>query len=171
MTAPDPTRLVAHNSTHNPTRSHARHHATRFNPLVRWQRRLTYAAGAALLASGLTWLAVHFLHWPAWSQAEIEGLPSPWEPWLMRVHGAAVMAALFVVGAMSSTHVVRGWRLRRRRKSGAGLLALLGLLVLSGYALYYLIGEAGRDALGLAHAALGLGALGALLWHRRRGRA
>ena len=156
---------------HSATRSHARHHPSRFNPVARWQRRVAYGAGTVLLASGLAWLTVHYLHWPAASLPAMEGLPSPWEPWLMRAHGAAVMVALFVVGAMSSTHVVRGWRLHRRVPSGVALLSLLALLTLSAYGLYYVVSDAGREALGLAHAAVGLAMVLTLLWHRRRGQA
>lgn len=149
-------------------RSHARHHPVRYNPLPGWLRRLGYAVLAALLLSGLGWLAVHFLAWPPASRAALEGLPSPWEPWLMRVHGAAAMAALFVFGALTSTHVIRGWRMKRRLPSGLSLLALLSVLVLSSYALYYLVGDDQRDALGLVHAGVGAGVVAVLLWHRRR---
>lgn len=144
------------------------HHAVRLNPLPNWQRRTGYVVLLALLLSGLTWLAVHFLHWPAASRAEMEGLPSPWEAGLMRVHGAAAMAALFVFGALTSTHVIRGWRMKRRLPSGLVLVTLLALMVLTSYTLYYLIGEDGRDTLGLVHAAVGVSVVGALLWHRRR---
>ena len=48
--------------------------------LVRWQRRLLYGAGAALLASGVGWLAVHY-------GRSVDALPSPLEAWAMRIHG------------------------------------------------------------------------------------
>lgn len=152
-------------------RSHAQHQAARLNPLPNWQRRVGLAVVLTLLLSGALWLAVHFLRWPMASRAAVEGLPSPWEAGLMRVHGAAAMLALFVLGAMSSTHVVRGWRLQRRRPSGIAVLSLVGVLVLSAYGLYYLVPDDWRDGWGLLHAALGLSAGLAVLWHRRRRRA
>lgn len=149
-------------------RSHARHHPVRYNPLPNWQRRFGYGVLFALLLSGLIWLVVHFLAWPAASRAALDGLPSPWEPWLMRVHGAAAMLALFLSGALTSTHVIRGWRMKRRLPSGVTLLAVLALLVLTSYALYYVVSDSGRDTLGLVHAATGVGAVALLWWHRRR---
>jgi hypothetical protein len=146
------------------------HHAVRLNPVPNWQRRAGYVVLLALLLSGLTWLAVHFLHWPAASRSAMEGLPSPWEAGLMRVHGAAAMVALFVFGALTSTHVIRGWRMKRRLPSGMVVLGCAVLLVLSAYGLYYLVPDDWRDGLGLLHAGTGISVTLALLWHRRRRR-
>lgn len=143
----------------------------RLNPLPNWQRRAGYVVLLALLLSGLTWLTVHFLHWPAASRPAMEGLPSPWEAGLMRVHGAAAMAALFVFGALTSTHMIRGWRMKRRLPSGVAVLSFAALLVLSAYGLYYLVPDDWRDGLGLMHAGAGISVTLALLWHRRRRRA
>jgi len=144
------------------------HRAARSNPIQRWQRVGVYASVVLLLLSGALWLGVHFLGWPASSRPAMEGLPSPWEPILMKVHGAATMAALFFIGGLAATHVVRGWRLRERRASGVTLLALAAALTLTGYALYYLLPENWRDATGWLHGGLGL-LWAALVWaHRRR---
>ena len=132
------------------------------------QRRLLYGCTAALLLSGLAWLSVHHLGWPQASRASMEGLPSPWEPWLMRVHGASMMLMLFLIGRLSATHVMRGWRLHLRRRGGLAMLAALSLLAVSGYSLYYLIPDDWRDANGWLHAAMGLAWVVALWWHRRR---
>ena len=135
------------------------------NPLPRWQRRGLYLSVTALLASGLAWLVLHYT-----IGAGTGELPHPAEPWLMKLHGAATMAGLFFFGTLVSGHVPRGWRMARQRRVGLALWTLLGLLVLSGYALYYFAPEAVRPGLGIAHAALGV-ALGVLLtWHRRGSR-
>jgi hypothetical protein len=134
------------------------------------QRRMLYACTAVLLLSGLMWLSVHHLAWPSASRAATEGLPSPWEPWLMRVHGAAMMLMLFLVGRLSATHVMRGWRLHVRRKGGVAMLTGLALMALTGYSLYYLIPDDWRDVDGWVHAAVGVAWVLGLLLHRRRHR-
>ncbi len=138
------------------------------NRLSRAQRRWLYASATVLVLTGLMWLSVHQLAWPAMSRASMEGLPSPWEPWLMKLHGAAMMVMLFMIGRISSTHVMRGMRLHWRVRDGIGLLVGAGLLALSGYSLYYLIPDDWRDANGWVHAAIGILWTVTLLWHRRR---
>jgi hypothetical protein len=82
----------------------------------------------------------------------------------MRWHGLAVLTGLYALGLVSAAHVPRGWRAGRQRASGLLLCVVSGLLVLSGFALSYLVSERWRAALGWAHAATGAlaFALGAL---------
>jgi hypothetical protein len=47
---------------------------------------------------------------------------------------------------------------------------MLGVLVLSGYALYYFAPEPLRPSIGLVHAAIGIALSVLLLWHRRGSR-
>lgn len=133
-------------------------------PWVRWS---IYLLVLTLVASGGLWLCVHFLAWPAVSRPSMEGLPSAWEAPLMKAHGAAVMGMLFFVGRLSGTHVLLGWRVKRRVFEGLGMLMLVALLTLSGYTLYYWVPEGWRDALGLAHGFVGLLAACLLFIHRR----
>ncbi|HEX5354703.1 MAG TPA: hypothetical protein VFW93_00700 [Aquabacterium sp.] len=137
------------------------------NRISRAQRRTLYAATALLALTGLMWLSVHQLAWPAMSRASMEGLPSPWEPWLMKLHGAAMMVMLFLTGRISATHVMRGWRLKWRVADGVGLLVGLAALTLTGYSLYYLVPDDWRDANGWLHAAIGVLWVVTLLVHRR----
>jgi hypothetical protein len=103
-------------------------------------------------------------------------LPHPAEPWLMRLHGAAAFAALFATGLMAGHHIPAGWRQGRRprhagqRRSGLLLCGAAAAVVLSGYALYYLVPEAVRPALGWLHAGLGALLVGAGGWHGARAR-
>lgn len=139
------------------------------NRISRWQRRLLYGCVTVLFVSGLLWLSVHQWGWPLMSRASMEGLPSPWEPWLMKLHGAAMMTMLFLIGRLSATHVMRGWRLpTTRKRGGVGLLLGMGLLVLTGYSLYYLVPDDWRDADGWLHAGIGAAWVATLLVHRRR---
>lgn len=132
------------------------------NPLRSWQYRLLYATAAALALSGLGWLAVHYL----WG-AGADQLPHPLEPWLMRLHGAAAFAALFLMGVLAAGHVPQGWRMATRsphlrqrwasqRRTGLALCLLGAAGGACGYLLYYFAPEPIRAPLGWVHAALGL---------------
>ncbi len=134
--------------------------------LVTWQRLVLFGAGSVLLGTGLVWLAVHYAR-------PDDALPSPVEPWAMRLHGLAGFAALFVFGALAAVHVPQGWRLSRRlrhapqRRTGLALCALAAGLALSGYALYYFAPEGVRAPLGWLHSGLGLAGAAIVLLHRR----
>jgi hypothetical protein len=135
------------------------------NPLPRWQRWLLHGMVALLLVSGLAWLALHYS-----IGAGAGELPHPLEAWLMRLHGAASMGALFAFGGLMPRHVPRGWQMRRQRRTGLALWVFVGLLVGSGYAMYYLVSEALRPGIGLVHAAVGTVLMAGLLWHRQGSR-
>ncbi len=140
------------------------------NRLVGWQKSVFYVSNGAVLASGLAWLVLHY------SRAD-DALPSPLEPWTMRLHGLAAFAILFVLGAMAASHIPRGWRLSqsvrraRQRSSGLGLCILAGACVLTGYLLYYFAPDTVRPALGWAHSGLGVAAVLLVAFHRRRAEA
>jgi hypothetical protein len=138
------------------------------NRLRRWQRWTADTSGLALLASGAFWLVVHYT-----VGAGSGDLPHPLEPWAMRLHGLAAMAALFAFGVMAAGHVPHGWRVtaarrgRTQRRLGVALLGLGALLVLSGYLLYYFIPEGARPLTGWLHSGAGVLMAALLVWHRR----
>ena len=131
------------------------------NRVAPWQRRLLHASAWLLAASGVAWLAIHYL----WGAGAGE-LPHPLEPWLIRLHGAAAFAALFMAGVLAGGHVPNGWRLtsprmRRpdlagQRRTGLAMTVLGAAAVFSAYLLYYFAPEPVRPALGWTHAAVGL---------------
>jgi hypothetical protein len=137
--------------------------------LPRWQRQILHASGGLLLASGAIWLALEYSVGPG-----AGGLPHPLQIWMMRLHGLAAFAALFVLGALAAGHVPQGWRLTGRhrwadqRRLGLALCALAAALALTGWQLYYVAPEWLRPTLGWLHAAIGGTAAGALVLHRRR---
>src|SRR5260221_9698326 len=69
------------------------------NRLGPMQRRLLYSTVVVLLASGVYWALVHY--------AGVRPYLS--EPLLMKIHGAAAMAALIVIGGLLAFHVPGGW--------------------------------------------------------------
>jgi len=121
------------------------------------QRLLVHSCGWLLLASGLLWLGVHYL-----AGAGAGALPHPMEAWTMRAHALAAWFAAFALGEVAASHVPRGWHttMRRRaatqRRLGLALCAMALLLVLSGYALMYLVSESSRPAWGWTHSATGV---------------
>jgi hypothetical protein len=135
--------------------------------LPAWQRRALFASAWGLLLSGIAWLALHYV------LAGGDGLPSPLEPWAMRVHGMAAIVAIFALGALSESHVPHGWRLSARhrwagqRGTGIALCGLGAMLVATGYLLYYFAPDSIRPAVGWVHSLVGLAAAGILVQHWR----
>jgi len=113
-----------------------------------WQRRAVYVAISLLLLSGTAWLLLHYY---GAVEGEFGPSPNPWEHPTLAVHGAAAMGFLFLFGSLLPVHVMRGLALHRNRLTGYSLLALNGLLALSGYGLYYAGGDQLRAAISLMH--------------------
>ena len=130
-------------------------------------RRWFYAASALIFASGAAWLLFRYALRPS---GEFEDLPHPGEPWSMRVHGGAAMLFLLMLGTLVRSHIVHGWRLGQNRFSGVAMITIMGLLTLTGYALYYAGGERIRPVISVLHWGLGLAVPAALLWHILMGR-
>lgn len=146
-----------------------RHHRPRLK-LSPWLKRWIYTSALLLLLSGGAWLWLHY--GPGSSADDLEGLPSPWEPWAMRLHGLASFAALLGLGAVAGQHIPPGWRMTRehsraaQRKTGLILSGLAACTVLTAYGLYYLVPESLHAGFGLFHTGLGLLILAAWHWHR-----
>jgi hypothetical protein len=110
------------------------------------------ALGGAFI-TGAAWWVLH-----NWFQVDGEfgPVPHPAEGWTIRLHGAAAMLSLILLGTLLTVHVKSAWLARRNRCSGALLLALNTLLALTGYLLYYAGGELMRKITSYTHLALGL---------------
>jgi hypothetical protein len=135
--------------------------------LTSGHRQWVYWTAAALFASGALWLVFHhFLQ----SQGQFGPAPHPFEQWWLRLHGAAAMLALLVVGSLLPIHVRRGWHQHRNRPLGIALASVLLLLAVSGYALYYFGGEEARPWISVSHWGIGIASPLALVWHIARGR-
>ncbi len=126
----------------------------------RRQRQAIYVASALLIASGLMWLLAHYaLPLPE------DAARHPLEPWAMRIHGAATMFGLAVLGGIWGNHVLGAWERGTHRWSGSSLLGLWLILALSGYGLYYLADEEWRGMASWLHVAAGIGLPAALAIH------
>lgn len=148
------------------TQKHRLHHRPRFR-LERWHRYSLYALLAALLLSGLAWLAAHY-----WLRTAGEFGESihPLEHWSMQAHGALLWPFCFLVGSLLLQHMRRAHQAERNRASGWSMLSVLFWLAISGYGLYYLAGEDSRPWWSLAHWSAGLGLPLLLLLHIVLGR-
>jgi hypothetical protein len=88
----------------------------------------------------------------------------------MTGHGLAAVAFVFVFGSLLPLHVCRAWRVRRNRGNGAFFVTIVALLVISGYALYYLGAERWRAAFSAFHLWVGAASPVLLILHIRSGR-
>jgi len=130
------------------------------------QRVLVHGCGWLLLGSGLAWLGVHYL-----AGAGAGELPHPIEAWTMRAHALAAWVGAFALGEIAASHIPRGWHTTTRRRThgqrrlGLALCVMALALVLSGYALMYLVSESSHAAWGWAHSAIGVVMAGVLIVH------
>jgi hypothetical protein len=123
-------------------------------------RYSVYAAIAALLGSGVLWL---FLRYTAFA-------PQAWASLSMRVHGAAGMVILPLVGGAAALHAGAAWRDRKNRISGFVLSCALVVLTLTGYCLYYVGGESLRNFASVTHWVIGMALPLVLAFHATIGR-
>ncbi len=122
------------------------------NSIRHRQRHALYVVGTALVATGIAWALLHYLP----GQLGIgERDAAVINAALMKLHGAAAMLSLLLLGSMLSGHVLAGWASARNRASGVTMLLLAGALVVTGYLLYYAGGEELRLGASLAHLAAG----------------
>ncbi|MFC5474783.1 DUF4405 domain-containing protein [Paraherbaspirillum soli] len=151
------------NTLHRPT---LRPQLSRFR-LERWHRFWVYGTFGGLVLTGALWLVAHYF---LRSAGEFGEAVNPLEPWSMKLHGAAAMVALFFIGSLLNSHIRRAHSARRNRASGWVMVALLALLTLSGYALYYIASESSRPLWSAGHWILGLVFPALLVLHITLGR-
>ena len=118
---------------------------------------------ALLFLSGVVWTYWNYL---AVSPGDFE---TSAKTWAMKIHGAAAMAILVLIGMLLSGHVRFAWRAGRNRANGSVFLSALAALTITGYGLYYAGGERLRAWTSWIHLAVGL-ALPILLIHILVGR-
>lgn len=135
--------------------------------LAAWQVRLICWSGALLWGSGVAWLLLHNF-WQI--QGDFGPEANPAEPWLLRLHGAAMIASLLGGGGLLVAHVWRGWYYRKQRVLGLSLTIVFAILIVTGYLLYYVGSENLRPWISLIHWVIGIAILPVFLLHYRQGR-
>lgn len=134
--------------------------------LVRWQVQLLIWSGSLLWSTGGIWL---FLHHFYRVKGEFGPEANPLEPWMLRLHGLAMIVSLVGVGSLLVAHVWKGWSYRHQRVMGSLMTGIVGILVLSGYLLYYVGNEEVREWISLGHWLVGLLLPAIFILHYRRG--
>ena len=134
--------------------------------LSRRHERLVSAVAATVSLSGLGWVLVHYF---VAHRDDFGTVHHASEPWLLRLHGAAAMAALVLLGSLARDHALNAWRQRRHRLSGGTLSLACTVLIATGYALYYVASEDLRHWISALHWAIGISAMMAFLVHRAVG--
>jgi hypothetical protein len=96
--------------------------------------------------------------WAYWNH--LVSLPADFEiaakAWAMKIHGAAAMAILVLIGMLLTGHVRFAWRAHRNRGNGSLFLGAFGILTITGYGLYYAGSENLRAWISWIHLAVGL---------------
>ena len=118
--------------------------------LRRLQRYFLYAVLSLVFLSGVAWAYWNYL---AGSPGEFEMSA---KAWAMKIHGAAAMAVLILLGMLLNEHVRLAWRARRNRANGSVFLSAFVFLTVTGYGLYYAGGERLRAWTSWIHLAIGL---------------
>jgi hypothetical protein len=115
-----------------------------------FNRRLLYGVLALLFFSGAAWAC--------WN--DLVPFPGDFETsakaWAMKIHGAAAMAILVLLGMLLTGHVRFAWRAGRNRGSGSLFLGMFALLTVTGYGLYYAGDERLRSWASFIHLGIGL---------------
>src|SRR5262245_36615814 len=118
--------------------------------LKRLQRYFLYTVLALLFLSGVAWAYWNYL---AESPRDFE---TSSKAWAMKIHGAAAMAVLVLIGMLLTAHVRFAWRARRNRANGSVFMGAFAVLTITGYGLYYAGGERLRAWTSWIHLAVGL---------------
>jgi hypothetical protein len=120
-----------------------------------------------LFLSGVFWFVLHKYFT---SQNLFLQSSHPWESFGLKVHGAFAFMSLAMIGALFPVHIARAWQARRNRLSGAFFLGMNFVLILTGYGLYYVGGEAFRGFVHFLHLYIGLALPLGLFGHIWRGK-
>ena len=119
-----------------------------------------YLIFSTLLLTAGVWL---------WAQSNFS-TDNPLPSLMMKIHGAAAMTALVLLGALIH-HIRRGWTAKKNRLSGIILVAIVLFLVVTGYGLYYSGDEQLRSLISRSHTWIGLGLVLVIPTHVLLGRA
>ena len=129
------------------TMRHSRPESIQLNRALRYCLSIVLAL---LFLSGAAWTYWNYL------VAHSGDFEAGARTWSMKIHGAAAMAILVLIGTLLTGHVKLAWRARRNRGNGALLLGVFGILTITGYGLYYAGGEELRAWTSWIHLSVGL---------------
>jgi len=125
-------------------------------------KRWFYSVAIVLFLSGAIWVLFGRL---AGREGSGAGLFRSLKSRSLQVHGGAAMAFLIALGILIPTHIRRAWQARRNRVNGAFFVTVTGVLVVTGYGLYYIGDDRFRNLASWIHLALGFATPVLLLLH------
>jgi len=127
---------------------------------IRWT---LYVIGASVWASGvLYWTYDHYML----RHTDIGLSEDPLQVWWLYLHAGSATLATWLLGYMSAIHVQRNWSGGLRRSTGLLFVTAFGLLILTGYLLYYVEADRPERLIASIHWIIGLCAPAAFLLHR-----
>ncbi|MGE5220638.1 MAG: DUF4405 domain-containing protein [Chloroflexota bacterium] len=127
-------------------------------------RRIFYLSFGIVWLTGALWIAAEWFKDP-----ELGPIRTPLQTTSMKIHGAAMLVYLALLGTLS-THVRRGFALRANRWSGSFVIGVNAVLTLTGWLLYYISDDTARQWSSVTHWAIGLAILPLLCTHVFLGR-
>ena len=121
----------------------------RVGRLKRARRLAVYVVSSGLFLSGAIWL-YYFYFVRVNDQFGFEN-PHPAQGWFLILHAVFALPAVWIYGFLWQIHVKPGWIAHTRRWSGGTQWSLVLLMILTGYALYYIGNDTVRSWVSLAH--------------------
>jgi hypothetical protein len=121
--------------------------------MPRGQRAAVYVVVGVLWISGCVWL---YLDQFAAQRGPFGSTPHPLQPPLLLMHGVSAVASLYLFGWIGARHALRWWARGLRRMSGGALASVLALLIVSGFALFFLSSDAWQRYTAAVHDVLGI---------------
>ena len=112
---------------------------------------MIYVAYVVLVLTGVGWLIAdqgkETENAERWQQAAAS---------LLMLHGGGAMLTLLLLGALVPLHVQRAWRARKNRTTGATMVTLNVLLVVTAFGLYYAGSDIVRPWISDVHIVIGM---------------
>ena len=138
--------------------------------MTRAERWMLWVATAAVAASGFGFAWTKYL---MRSDDPFAVVNHPWQPFFLKSHVLSAPLLVFVLGFLASRHVIRQWRTPHSggRRSGLGIVTVLAPMIVSGYLIQTVTGEALLDWLVTAHLVAGGAYLLMVPVHQVRGTA
>jgi hypothetical protein len=132
--------------------------------MKRWELVLLHVSTLAVAISGLVY---GYMKYVMTGSDPDSPLGHPWQPDILKAHVLAAPFLVFAFGLIARGHALPKWRSGETpgKTTGGSLLGLVAPLVLSGYAVQVLTGDALRKGMGWGHTAAGAVFAGAYVLH------
>ena len=121
--------------------------------MPRGQRAAVYLIVGVLWISGFAWLCLDQF---AAQPGPFGSIRHPLQPPLLLAHGVVAVASLYLFGWIGARHALRWWVGGLRRMSGGTLASLMVILILSGFALFFVSSDAWQRYAAAVHDVLGI---------------